>query len=253
MQGRSIACVNSLAFLPPDGHGASTFRCEDASKCAPSLHRITEEIRTLLARLEKKDLYSLKHSIRVGRYAAVLAYELDLPPEMILQTYFCGLLHDIGKIAIPQDILTKDGPLSESEFRIMQSHPVFSAQICRFYPSLRAFAPIIRAHHERQDGRGYPDHIGGDAIPIPAQLLAVADALDAMTSNRPYRKHMPLKKAGNILKAGAGSQWNAKVVAAALEVLPKGQFESALSPEWSLVYSGPSDYELKDETSFCSV
>ena len=215
---------------------------------------VEKEILGLLALLEKKDPYSLKHSIRVGRYAAMLAYALQLSSGVIYQSYICGLLHDIGEIMTPTRILTKNGPLTEEEFEVIQQHSAASAQICYFSPLLRPLAPILKAHHEREDGRGYPNHLRGKEIPLVARILAVADALDAMTSSRSYRKRMPLPKVRSILLDGAGTQWDKSVVFVALKLLSKGCFSEALYPTWEPYNYGVRSfhYDLQEETSFCA-
>jgi len=121
-------------------------------------------------------------------------------------------LHDIGKIGVPEEILNKPGRLDHDEFDIIKSHPVIGEQILRPLDFLSETRPIVRHHHERWDGRGYPDGLRGSAIPHEAALLSIVDAYDAMTSNRPYRQGMAHERALDILRDGAGSQWNPDLV-----------------------------------------
>lgn len=126
-----------------------------------------------------------------------------------------GLLHDIGKIGVPDHILLKDGKLTDEEFSIIQQHPVLGEDILKqIQPAelMSVYMPGVRSHHERIDGKGYPDNLVGEAIPMMGKILAVADAFDAMTSDRPYRKGMAQEKALAILQDGKGTQWESMYV-----------------------------------------
>ena len=130
-----------------------------------------------------------------------------------------GVLHDIGKIATPDSILFKPGPLTEHEWIEMQKHAEFGAEILGELPALAPFAPIVRAHHERWDGKGYPYGLKGEQIPFEARVVAVADAFHAMISNRPYRPAIAQREAMEILREGRGTQWDAEVVDAMIAML----------------------------------
>jgi HD-GYP domain-containing protein (c-di-GMP phosphodiesterase class II) len=139
-----------------------------------------------------------------------LGARLGLPEEDLQVLLQGGLLHDVGKIGISEAILGKPARLTTTEFATMRRHPVLGVEICRPLRS-RAIAgalPIIRHHHERIDGQGYPDGLAGEQIPLTARLVAISDAYDAMTSNRPYRRGMPPEQALAILREGAGTQWD---------------------------------------------
>jgi HD-GYP domain-containing protein (c-di-GMP phosphodiesterase class II) len=136
-------------------------------------------------------------------------------------------VHDIGKIALPDHILNKLGQLEPEEWTIMERHPVVGAEFLARYPDFRRGVEIVRHHHERWDGTGYPDGISGTAIPIGARVIAVADSFDAMTSDRPYRNGMPLRKAAQILRDECGMQWDAEIVDAFLRSIAERLVEEA--------------------------
>ena len=134
------------------------------------------------------------------------------------QIEFGFLLHDIGKVAIPDGILHKPEPLGEEESRLMRSHPVIGCEILSQVPFLERAAQIVRAHHERWDGGGYPDGLEGERIPLAARVFAVADALDAITTDRPYRQGVSMTDAREMIARGAGSQFDPRVVEALGEI-----------------------------------
>ena len=136
--------------------------------------------------------------------------------------YEGGVLHDLGKIAIPDAILLKPGPLNENEFATMRQHSVEGERICLSLRSVAHYLPIIRHHHERVDGEGYPDHLAGRQIPTGARIVAIADAWDAMVSDRPYRAGLDPEEALRRLRANAGTQWDAEMVHIFLTLLDDG-------------------------------
>jgi HD-GYP domain-containing protein (c-di-GMP phosphodiesterase class II) len=143
----------------------------------------------------------------VAAYALAIATALGCDGDVRRVLQRGGVLHDIGKIGIPDAILKKAGPLSAAETALMQRHPAIGCDLLRDMPFLDGELAVIRHHHERWDGGGYPDRLVGEAIPLAARILAVADAFDAMTSDRPYRRGMPLMVARTRLLDGAGSQF----------------------------------------------
>lgn len=151
----------------------------------------SEVLTALVLAVEAKDPYTKGHSEKVARLAVRLGEQLGLPPERLRVLYQAGLLHDIGKIGVPDWILNKPGRLTPSEFAVVRGHPARAEEMIGKIPSLRSTLPGIRWHHERLDGSGYPDGIKGDAIPLEACILAVADVFDAMTSGRSYRPAQP--------------------------------------------------------------
>jgi putative nucleotidyltransferase with HDIG domain len=169
-------------------------------------------VSTLIEAVEAKDRFNSGHSRRVAELAVRFADLLDLsgPDRELLE--IGAKLHDIGKIGIPEEILNKPGKLTDPEFDVIKSHPVIGEQILRPLDFLAEVRPIVRHHHERWDGRGYPDGLRGAQIPPLAALLSVVDAYDALTSDRPYRRGMDGEEAMRILAEGAGTQWDPDLV-----------------------------------------
>jgi putative two-component system response regulator len=168
----------------------------------------TEAIMTMLGHIvEARDPYTEGHCQRLAEYATALGAVLHLD-ESDLDTLNRGaVLHDVGKIALPDSVLLKPGRLDPDELALMREHPVVGDNLCRTVRSLERVRPIVRSHHERQDGRGYPDRLSGDEIPLLAQIVAVVDVFDALTTNRPYRGAMTAKAAYDIMLNEAASGW----------------------------------------------
>ena len=164
-----------------------------------------QALKALTQALQKKDRYTAGHSGRVKHYSLKLGERLALDSATLELLGRGALIHDIGKIGIPDAILNKPAPLDDDEFAVMQQHPTFTAAITRPLVRFRAFAEIAAWHHERWDGAGYPDGLAGEEIPLLARIVAIADAWDAMTGDRIYRKGMPVAKALAILEAEADS------------------------------------------------
>jgi HD-GYP domain-containing protein (c-di-GMP phosphodiesterase class II) len=174
---------------------------------------------TILAQaVELRDNYTGGHTARVTSYSLMLGQELDLPEEQLHLIRIGGPLHDIGKIGIDDAILRKPGRLTPEEFEMMKSHTVKGAAILETIPDLAPVIPIVRSHHERWDGRGYPDGLAGEAISPLARVVAVADAFDAMTSDRPYRKGMAAEVAFGEVNKNSGLQFDPRATAAFLNI-----------------------------------
>ena len=183
----------------------------------------TEGVLFALARaVEARDRHTIHHAERVGRYAEAMGAAFGLTPEDGELLYQGGVLHDLGKIAIPDAILLKPGPLTEAEFARMREHSVDGERICLSLRSVSHYLPIIRHHHERVDGNGYPDHLAGTEIPIGARITSIADSWDAMVSDRPYRAGLDEDEAIRRLRQGAGTQWDAGLVHVFLDLLDGG-------------------------------
>ncbi len=177
---------------------------------------------SLASVLEAKDPYTKGHSARVGDLAARLAREVGLPGEVCDQMRIAGLLHDIGKVGVPERLINKAGHLTEDEFLTIMTHPASGETICRPLRTVAAVLPLIRFHHERYDGKGYPDHLKGDEIPVGARVLALADAFDALTSNRSYRKKLPPDEALEILaRETVEGHWDPAIYAALAAMIRK--------------------------------
>ncbi len=188
-----------------------------------------QTVTALAQAVEMRDEYTGNHTQRVTAYALMLAEEMGLPEDVRRQLRVATLLHDIGKIAIDDQILRKPGRLSDGEFECMKSHVLRGGEIVQMIPGLAWALPVVRGHHERWDGRGYPDGLAGEGIPITARVVAVADAFDAMTSDRPYRVGMPAARAFVELQNGAGTHFDPACVAAFFHIRP--QLEALLEKE----------------------
>jgi putative nucleotidyltransferase with HDIG domain len=180
-------------------------------------------IRGFALAVEAKDRYTHGHSENVMKYTVVLARYLGLPPQEIEQIKYAGLLHDIGKIGVSEAILNKPGSLTPEEFDEIKSHPDIGARIISDVPFLKSLVPIVKHHHEFFDGSGYPNGISGEAIPLGARILSVADAFEAMTSNRPYRKAMETSVATKIIFQQSGKQFQPDLVDIFLEIIRQGK------------------------------
>jgi putative nucleotidyltransferase with HDIG domain len=179
----------------------------------------TGVIEGVLAMLKARDEATCAHSHATGAWCRRLSEAMGLSAATTDIIVKSGVLHDIGKIATPDAILFKPGPLTEHEWIVMQKHAEFGAEILAELPGLAAFAPIVRAHHERWDGKGYPHGLKGEQIPFEARVVAVADAFHAMISHRPYRPAIAQREAMEILREGRGTQWDAEVVDAMIAML----------------------------------
>ena len=171
-------------------------------------------IRTLVNALDAKDAYTCGHSDRVAEFAYMTAHTLGISEEECEQIYMTGLVHDIGKVGVPDQILNKTSPITAEEMELIRQHPVIGHNILKHLSSFTYVLPGVLHHHEAFDGTGYPMQLSGDAIPLPARILAVVDAWDAMTSNRAYRSGMSPDRATLILNNGSGSQWDPLCVTA---------------------------------------
>ncbi|MCD6450276.1 MAG: HD domain-containing protein [Thermotogaceae bacterium] len=171
--------------------------------------------------IELKDSYTHGHSRRVADYSVEIAKELGFPDEKIEEIELAAILHDVGKIGIKGIILNKPGKLTDMEFEDIKKHPIIGEELVGKVKTLKHIAKIIRHHHERCDGKGYPDGLTCEEIPIESRILAVADAFDAMTTDRPYRKAYSVDRALKILESGKGKQWDKKVVEAAIRVFER--------------------------------
>jgi putative nucleotidyltransferase with HDIG domain len=194
-----------------------------------------EAMEALNATVEAKDPYTAGHSLRVQRIAVAIGEELKLPKSRLDPLRLGALFHDIGKIAVPDAVLTKPARLTDAEFALIKRHSEDGARIVAKFGPLRAAVKIIRHHHERWDGSGYPDRIAGEEIPLEASIVALADAWDAMTTERPYHRALPLEEAFAEVRQGRGSQFSPEVVDAffAAQKRRPGEFwpEQTAEPE----------------------
>jgi putative nucleotidyltransferase with HDIG domain len=166
----------------------------------------------LVIAVDTKDRYTKRHSEDVARYAVFLAQRIGLDDEMLRTIQLAGLLHDIGKIGIPDVVLRKPSKLTDDEFRMFQQHVALGDAIVRDVPNVEIVRAGIRHHHERWDGDGYLEHLEGEEIPVIGRILAVADAFSAMTTTRPYRKALSVTEALKRLGDAAGTQLQEELV-----------------------------------------
>jgi HD-GYP domain-containing protein (c-di-GMP phosphodiesterase class II) len=173
----------------------------------------------LIAALEAREQYTGGHSRSVLDLAVAVGREMGLDAETLTAVGQVALLHDIGKVGIPDHVLQKAGPLDDDEWRLMRTHPAVGERIVASVEGIAHLAPAIRAEHERWDGAGYPDGLAGDAIPLESRICLACDTYDAMTTDRPYRTALPVRDAVAEIAGEGGRQLDPRVVAALLEVL----------------------------------
>lgn len=186
-----------------------------------SQNHLMEMVTSLAGAIDAKDTYTKGHSSSVSRYAEALAKALNLPDSEVERIALGALLHDVGKIGIPENVLRKPTHLSDEEWEIMKQHPVIGAEkVLMPNEALRDLIPMVKYHHERWDGTGYPERLKGEDIPYSARIVSVADAYHALISDRPYRKGLGVEKACEILKMGAGIQWDRNLVRQFIQIAP---------------------------------
>lgn len=202
---------------------------------SPVVHRF-------VADLDAKDRSTRDHVVRTSALAIDVARELGLPPDDVRCSGLVGLLHDVGKLEIPDEVLTKPGKLTDDEFTVIKSHAAIGAGLLAETEALADLAPAVRAHHERIDGSGYPDRLAGDDIPLVSRIVAACDAFDAMSFTRHYRAGLAAADVRATLQKHAGTQWDERVVEAVLTVVDERSDEAV----WALDGVGRRD-EFDDE------
>ena len=190
-----------------------TFK-EERERSQQLSHSYMATVRALSNAVEARDYYTGKHAERVAAYAIEIARALGLARPDDAEIEFGFLLHDIGKVAMPDAILFKPGELTAEERALMARHPIVGAEIMQGIEFLQEAAKVVRSHHERWDGDGYPDGLAGEEIPLTARVFAVADVLDALTTDRPYRPRIPLAEARALIERSAGTHFDPEVVEA---------------------------------------
>ncbi|GAB1351536.1 hypothetical protein MASR1M12_02660 [Erysipelotrichia bacterium] len=182
-------------------------------------------IEVLATAIDAKDPYTQGHSRRVTQYSVAIAEELNLSPKEVESIRYAGLLHDVGKIGIKDSIIRKPGRLTDEEYAIIKKHPAIGAKILRPVDFLADKIPGVLHHHEYYDGRGYPEHLTGENIPLAGRIICVADAFDAMTTNRPYRKGLTVKTAVGELQKFSGKQFDPVCVEAFMRAFDRKLFQ----------------------------
>lgn len=188
-----------------------------------------ESLLVLANAIEARDSYTHAHMKRLKHYATALANQLEWNDAQLEALEYGAILHDIGKIYVPESVLCKDGKLSEDEWVEMRKHPEVGARMIRDIPYLSVAIPMVLYHHERWDGNGYPEGLSGEAIPVSARLLSIADAFDAMTSDRPYRKALSGDVAYQEIIDGSGKQFDPGMVEALRSCWTSGNFQGILA------------------------
>lgn len=197
---------------------------EANARLAEANERITmQSMYTLAKTIDAKDRYTNGHSMRVAKYSKMLAQRLGLSEEETEELTNMAMLHDIGKIGVPDAIINKNSSLMEDEYYIVKKHPTVGFDILAEMPEMKGISVGARWHHERYDGKGYPDGLKGEDIPLYARIICVADAYDAMTSNRSYRTYMPQDAVRRELEEGRGTQFDPKIADIMLEILKEDE------------------------------
>lgn len=181
-----------------------------------------QTIMTISNTVDKKDVYTRQHSARVAKYSREIATRLGWTKEEINDLYRLGLLHDIGKIGIPDAVLNKPGKLTDEEFTLMKTHTVMGAEILKDITVIKDVEKGAKYHHERYDGRGYMEGLKGEEIPFAARIVGIADAYDAMTSDRAYRKKLPQDVVRSEIEKGRGTQFDPNLVDIMLQIMDDG-------------------------------
>ena len=192
--------------------GGNAIRVAGRSPRRTRASRSFDVLQGLVLAVDTKDRYTKRHSEDVARYASSSAEQLGLDAELLETIQVAGLLHDVGKIGIPDDILRKPGKLTAEEYAVVKQHVALGDMIVRDLPDVETVRAGIRHHHERWDGNGYLDGLAGEEIPLIGRILAVGDAFSAMTTTRPYRKALSLSEALRRLEDAAGTQLDARLV-----------------------------------------
>jgi HD-GYP domain-containing protein (c-di-GMP phosphodiesterase class II) len=188
-----------------------------------------ETIKTLAAAIDAKDPYTRGHSDRVSSFSMAISRHLGLTQEEVFQVHIAAILHDVGKLGIREGILNKPGGLSDEEFEIMRQHPSIGAQIMSPIRMLKGIIPGIRNHHETWDGKGYPDQLEGEEIPMVARIIGVADTFDAMTTTRPYQQAMTLEYVLAKMRSMSGTRFDPVVVDAFIAAVESGDISPPTS------------------------
>jgi putative nucleotidyltransferase with HDIG domain len=214
LSDRDMAFVRVLARIV-----SSQLEAEEEELERRRLHAESMGVQALLAAVDARDHYTADHSKSVVQLSSLAARKMKLSGRQVAETEQVALLHDVGKVAVPDSILQKPGPLTAEEREVINTHPVVGARIVRSIAGLAHLAPAIRAGHERWDGGGYPDGLAGEEIPIVSRITFVCDAWDAMTSDRPYRRALGRDHALSELERNAGTQFCSQAVEALISVV----------------------------------
>jgi putative nucleotidyltransferase with HDIG domain len=208
----------------------------DLKKAAKENHELfINSVRALAAAIDAKDPYTRGHSERVARYAVSIARAMELRPEEVRKVRLSALLHDVGKIGIDDRILRKPTALTDEEFEVMKTHPAKGAAIMSAIPQLADVVPGMKHHHEKWEGGGYPDGLKGEAIPLLARIVSVADTFDAMTTTRPYQKAMEISFVISRIQSLAGTRFDKRITDVLVKAWKNGDLLPSASDTGSAV------------------
>jgi putative nucleotidyltransferase with HDIG domain len=210
-------CLRMQQFGRSLDTGEPSQRTAEGALVLPTAAR--EALHSLALIVDAKDPYTERHAPHVASYAAVLAEALGMTKAQVEEVRFAAVLHDIGKIGVPEAIFTKNGPLNSEEWERMQQHAHYGAQLLEAFPSLAAIRPMIKHHHEFFDGSGYPQGLSGEAIPMGARIIALADAYDTITSERSYKRARTAEEAFAEIRRCAGTRFDPQLVEPFIEAL----------------------------------
>ena len=233
VNGNQLISYANMTVFQIKQHGKNNIKIFDSSQVNRTederhdggIQELTPTIYALTAAIDAKDHYTFNHSQCVSKYASQLAEQAGLPADHVEIIQQAGLLHDIGKIGIPDVILTKSGRLDPEEFSIMRQHVERSIEMIRHLPSLDYVIPAVLGHHERFDGKGYPRGISGEDIPLSARCLSIADSFDAMVSKRSYKNKMPVEDALMEIEKNLGTQFDPQLGRLFIDCVKDGTIE----------------------------
>jgi HD-GYP domain-containing protein (c-di-GMP phosphodiesterase class II) len=207
---------------------------------------ILQSMNTFINFIDAKDPYTRGHSRRVAMYAAEIAKRMHLSEDEILNIYYAGLLHDAGKISVPDAVLNKPGRLTDDERRQIQDHTIAGGKMLKQLSSLRGIRETALYHHERFDGLGYPEGLKGESIPLYARIVGVADSYDAMSSNRVYRRHLNKDEIIEEIQKGSGTQFDPAIVTYMVDMINDG-YVNVVKMETAENDGETNDFHLKEE------
>lgn len=207
---------------------------------------ILQSMNTFISFIDAKDPYTRGHSRRVAMYAAEIAKRMHLSEDEIQNIYYAGLLHDAGKISVPDAVLNKPGKLTESERKQIQDHTIAGGKMLKQMSSLRGIRETALYHHERYDGTGYPEGLKGDSIPLYARIVGVADSYDAMSSNRVYRRHLNKDEIIEEIQQGSGTQFDPTIVSYMVDMINDG-YVNVVKMETAENEEGKRDFHLTED------
>lgn len=192
------------------------------------INKTVEVLSAFANAIESRDEYTRFHSVKVAELSLRIAQHLGLPERQIRTLYWASIVHDVGKIGVPEHILLKNTSLTNDEFTLLRQHTCIGAKILKPISSFKNLIPAVYHHHERYDGKGYPDGLCGKSIPLHSRILAVTDSYDAMTSNRCYRTRLPHYQVMEEFKVNRGTQFDPEVIDALLEIAENDNLDSEI-------------------------